>query len=397
VIVLLGALVGLPPFTIDLYLPALPALAHNLHAAAWEGQLTLTACVVGLAGGQLVAGGLSDRLGRRRPLLLGLGGYVLASAVCAAAPSIWTLVALRLVQGAAGGAGVVVARAVVRDMASGVEAARVFALLMLVAGVTPVVAPVIGGQLLRITDWHGLFLALAALGAIQMFVTAVVLGETLPPGRRHRDGLRLTVGRFGRLLRDRPFVADSTAMNLAFAAFFAYISASSFVLEDIYHVSPQLFSIAFAVSSGLFVVVARVSGRMVVRVGARPLFRRGLIVCGAATLGALVSVSVGLGAVALLVCVGLVNASLGLIWPNGTAVSMADMGDVAGSASALLGLGQFGLAAIVAPLVGIAGSHTALPTGILMFGCGGGACLIYAWGSRERARRTQAMPAAGAA
>jgi DHA1 family bicyclomycin/chloramphenicol resistance-like MFS transporter len=392
-IFVLGALVGLPPFSIDLYLPALPALTRDLHSSASAGQLTLTACVIGLAVGQLVAGGLSDRLGRRGPLLLGLGAYAAISAICAFAPSIWVLIALRLLQGAAGGAGVVVARAVVRDLCPGQESARVFALLMFVAGLTPVIAPVVGGQLLRVTDWRGLFLALGALGTLQLLLTARVLRETLPPERRHAAGVAPMLRRFGRLLGERAFLANGVAMNLAFAAFFAYISASSFVLEDIYHVSPQLFSVAFGLSSAMFIVVARSGARALPHFGAERLFAFGLRACGLATFGVLVSILAGWGPVALVACVCAINASLGLIWPNGTAVSMADSGELAGSASALLGLEQFGFAAIVAPLVGIAGSRTAVPTGIVMLACGGGAVLVHA--ARGRRPRAPATPVEG--
>jgi MFS transporter, DHA1 family, multidrug resistance protein len=382
-IVILGSLAGLPPLAIDLYLPALPSLTRSLHAAASTGQLTLTGFVAGLAVGQLVAGALSDAHGRRRPLLLGLCGYVTASALCAVAPSIWTLLVLRVLQGATGGAGVVIGRAVVRDTHGGTTAARVFALMLLVTGAAPVVAPLIGGQLLRVTDWRGLFGLLAAAGAIQLIAVAAMLGETLPAERRHRGGLRLTLGRFGGLLSNRRFVADAGALTLAFGAFFTYISASSFLLEDIYHTSPQVFSYVFALLAASFVTVAQVGGRLVARVGARRLFRVGLVVTAVASAAVLVSIVLGAGLAALIACLVLVNAGNGLVWPNGTAVSMSDTGDVAGSASALLGVGQFGLAAIVAPLVGIAGSQAALPTGVVMCTCGVGALLLYMTGDRS--------------
>ena len=222
-----------------------------------------------------------------------------------------------------------------------------------------------------------------------------MLGETLPRERRHAAGLAPMLRRFGRLLGERAFLANGVAMNLAFAAFFAYISASSFVLEDIYHVSPQLFSVAFGLSSAMFIVVARGGARALPRFGAERLFAFGLRTCGLATLGVLVTVLAGWGPVALVGCVCAINASLGLVWPNGTAVSMADSGELAGSASALLGLEQFGFAAIVAPLVGIAGSRTAVPTGIVMLACGGGAVLVHAARGRRPpapARRRRRRP-----
>lgn len=381
-IVILGSLAGLPPLAIDLYLPALPSLTHGLHAAAWTGQLTLTGFVAGLAVGQLVTGALSDALGRRGPLLLGLAGYVAASALCAAAPSVWALLLLRIVQGAAGGAGVVIGRAVVRDVATGTAAARAFALMMLVTGTAPVVAPLIGGALLTVTDWRGLFVVLAALGAVQLVVVAVAVPETLPPGARHGGGLRLMLRRCGALLRQRRFVTDAGALNLGFGAFFAYISASSFLLEDVYGTSPQTFSYVFALLSALFVVVAQVGGRLVGAMGPRALFRIGLHFCAVGSGAVLAVVAAGGSLGVLIACLALVCIGNGLVWPNGTAVAMADMGEAAGSASALLGVGQFGLGAVVAPLVGVAGSRAALPTGVVMCVCGVGAWAWYRAGSR---------------
>ncbi len=188
IVIVLGALSAFGPLSIDLYLPGLPELSHDLGAKAWEGQLTLTSCLAGLALGQLLAGPLSDRLGRRRPLLVGLIGYVAASVACAAAPSVYVLTGLRLVQGFAGAAGIVIARAVVRDLRSGAAAARLFSVLMLITGLAPALAPILGGQLLRLTSWRGLFVALAAIVLTVLVATAAWLPETLPPDRREGSG-----------------------------------------------------------------------------------------------------------------------------------------------------------------------------------------------------------------
>ena len=182
-ICLLGALSMFAPLSTDMYLPALPSMAHDLSASAAAVALTLTASLVGLGAGQLVAGPLSDALGRRRPVLVGLLVYTASSALCALAPDVWTLSALRLVQGAAGAAGIVIARAVVRDLYSGVEAARFFARLMIVIGLAPILAPIIGGQLLHVTDWRGVFLVLAGIGAVLTVFSWRALAETLPPER----------------------------------------------------------------------------------------------------------------------------------------------------------------------------------------------------------------------
>ena len=189
-VTILGLLTAFGPFSIDLYLPALPELTRDLGASASVGQLTLTASIAGLALGQLIAGPLSDRFGRRPPLLVGLAAYVLLSLACAAAPTIWALIGLRLLQGLAGAAGLVIARAIVRDEHEGVAAARLYSILMIVAGAAPIVAPIVGGQLLRLTDWRGLFVALAAVTSVVLAVAAFGLRETLPRARRDTKGLR---------------------------------------------------------------------------------------------------------------------------------------------------------------------------------------------------------------
>src|SRR6266702_1585310 len=196
---ILGALTAFGPFAIDMYLPALPALSRDFGTGAAQTQLTLSACLLGLALGQVIAGPLSDELGRRRPLLVGLAAYALASLLCVVAPSVYVLVALRFIQGLAGAAGIVIARAVVRDLHSGVAAARFFSLLMLVNGLAPILAPIFGGLLLRFTSWRGVFIILAIIGTLLLLSAATSLGETLPPERRQSGGIRITLATFYRL------------------------------------------------------------------------------------------------------------------------------------------------------------------------------------------------------
>jgi DHA1 family bicyclomycin/chloramphenicol resistance-like MFS transporter len=365
-IIVLAALSAFGPLSLDMYLPGLPSLTRELHATASAGQLTITACMLGLGLGQLIAGPLSDARGRRGTLLTGIVAYAVASVACAVAPTVGLLVAARLVEGMAGGFGIVVARAIVRDLSGGAIAARMFALLMGITGVVPVLAPLIGGQVLLITSWRGVFVVLAALAAPLLIATAVTLPETLPAPARHRGGLRTIVGTFGRLLRDRTFSPYALAFALSFAAMFAYIAGSSFVLEDIYHLSPQLFSLVFAVNSAALIALSLVSGRLVGRIGATVLLRRGLFGTFAASLCALLVVVTHAGLGWLLACFFVLLASNGIVLPNGTAAAMGGVQPALGAASALLGLGQFGLGALVAPLVGLAGSHDALPMAVVM-------------------------------
>jgi DHA1 family bicyclomycin/chloramphenicol resistance-like MFS transporter len=365
-IVVLAALSAFGPLSLDMYLPGLPALTRDLHATASAAQLTITACMVGLGVGQLIAGPVSDARGRRVPLLAGVIGYAASSVVCAISPSITVLIGVRLIQGMAGGVGIVIARAIVRDLSGGTVAARMFAVLMGITGVVPVCAPLIGGQLLLFTSWRGVFVVLAAIGAPLLLATVIMLPETLSPDARHAGGLRPVLGTFGRLARDRHFSPYAVSFSLSFAAMFAYISGSSFVLEDIYGISPQLFSVIFAVNSAGLITLSLLGSRAVGRLGSARLLRRGLMGTAVASIAALlVTVShAGLGW--LLACFFVLLASNGLVLPNGTAAAMTPQTGALGAASALLGLGQFGAGALVAPLVGIAGSHDALPMAIVI-------------------------------
>jgi MFS transporter, DHA1 family, multidrug resistance protein len=368
--VLLAALSAFGPLSLDMYLPGLPSLTRDLHATASASQLTITACMLGLGVGQLIAGPVSDSHGRRRPLLAGIAGYAASSVACAIAPSVAVLVAVRLVQGMAGGVGIVIARAVVRDLSGGTVAARMFALLMGITGVIPVCAPLIGGQVLLFTSWRGVFLVLGAIGVPLLAVTAIGLPETLPPEQRHGGGLRAVLVTFGRLARDRRFAPYAAAFSLSFAAMFAYISGSSFVLEDIYGVSPQLFSVVFATNSAALIALSLAGSRLVGRVGSAGLMRRGLVGTALASVAALAVTVTHAGLWALLACFFLLLASNGIVLPNGTASAMTEQSASLGAASALLGLGQFGCGAIVAPLVGLGGSHDALPMAIVIAAAG---------------------------
>jgi len=360
-ILILGGLSAFGPLSMDMYLPGLPGLTRDLGASASTGQLTLTGCMLGIAAGQLFTGPMSDSLGRRRPLLAGLIGYIAASLACAVAPSIWSLIVLRFIQGTLGGAGVVIARAVVRDLFRGIAAAP---------------------------SWRGIFVVLAAIGVPLLLATAMWLPETLPPERRHGGGLGVTVRTFGRLLGDRSFIVPATSFSLACAVLFAYIAGSSFVLEDVYGVSPQAFSLVFAVNSAGLVGMSQLGGRLVGRVGAAALLRYALFGVAAGSVGALVATITHAGLAPLLISLFVIVSFDGMVFPNATAVSLEGQERALGSASALLGMGQFGTGALIAPLVGVAGSHNALPMGVLIGACGLAALavnLVFTTPARGRA------------
>lgn len=366
---IVGALSAFAPLSVDMYLPALPGLATDLAASPSQAQLTLTAFLVGLAVGQLVAGPLSDRLGRRPPLVAGLVVYASASLGCAVVGDIGLFALLRVLQGLAGGAGVVVSRAMIRDHFEGSVAARAFALAMLVNGLAPILAPIVGAQLLPFAGWRGIFVVLAGLGATLLLVVVTRLPESLPPGRRRTGAVGTVVRGYATLLRDAPFVGQALTVALGFSAMFGYISASPFIVQDLYGQSPQTFSLLFGINALGLAAATQVSGLLVLRLGARRILRIGLV---SAAIGGVVLVlaaasDAGLWPVAAGFFV--VVASYGAIVPNATALALADHAHHAGSASAVLGALQFLVASLVAPLVGLGGSGSAVPAALVIAGC----------------------------
>jgi DHA1 family bicyclomycin/chloramphenicol resistance-like MFS transporter len=376
-ILLLGALSAFGPLSIDMYLPALPQLADDLHAAPSLVQLTLTACLLGLATGQLVGGPISDARGRRGPLLAGLAVYVIASALCALAPSVGVLVVLRFVQGAAGAFGIVIGRAVVRDLHEGRAAAALFAALILVNGVAPILAPVVGAGVLHVTSWRGVFAVLTVVGGVLLAAAAAWLGETLPPAERHPGGLRATLRTFGLLLGDRAFVGCVLASGLAYAAMFAYISGSPFVLQKVYGASPTVFSLLFALNGLGIVLAGRLSRRLSASHDPAVLLRAGLLATAAGGSALLVCVLAGAGLAGVLPSLFVGVASIGVIVPNAAALALAGHRSTAGSASGLLGVAQFALGALAAPLVGLAGDETAVPMAVVIAALGAAALATF--------------------
>jgi DHA1 family bicyclomycin/chloramphenicol resistance-like MFS transporter len=373
VTLVLGGLTALPPLSMDMYLPALPAVTRSLGSPAATVQLTLTACLAGMALGQLVVGPMSDKWGRRRPLLIGMIVYVAATAICALAPTAELLIGFRLLQGLAGAAGIVIARAVVRDLYDGVEMARFFSTLMLISGVAPIIAPLIGGQVLRITDWRGIFVVLAAVGIVLTLVVAKWLHETLPKENRHSGGVGEALHTMRGLLADRVFTGYTLTGGLAFAALFAYISASPFVVQEIYGASPQTFSLLFGVNSVGLIAVGQINGKLLVgRVSLDKALGFGLTVITLAATALLLMTSGVFGKVGLFpIAAGLfvLMSAMGLALPNTNALALTRTPHAAGSASALIGTSAFLIGAVASPLVGIAGEATAVPMAVVQLTC----------------------------
>ncbi|MER6829675.1 multidrug effflux MFS transporter [Streptosporangium sp. NPDC000563] len=366
---ILGALSAVGPLAIDMYLPAFPSIAADLGSGQAQVQLTLTACLIGFSVGQVVAGPISDTRGRRGPLLIGIAAYAAASLLCAFSPSVYGLVGFRLLQGVAGGAALVIVRAIVRDLYEGAAIARIFATLMLVTGLAPILAPIAGAQLLAHTSWRGVFVALSVAGLLMLVFALSGVRETLPAERRERGGLRHTLTTFWHLLRDRPFMAATLAGGLNFAAMFAYISGSPFVLQDVYGTSAQTFSLVFGLNALGLTIAAQVGGRLAGRLDPARLILAGLFLGVAGAAGVLAAALFHLPLPVLVTALFTMMCGAGLVLPGSGALALAGQpARIAGSAAALTGVLQFALGAVAAPLVGLGGEGSALPMAVVLAG-----------------------------
>ncbi|SLJ95959.1 MULTISPECIES: multidrug effflux MFS transporter [unclassified Paenibacillus] len=374
---ILGTLSAFGPLSLDMYLPALPTLADEFQSSTSYAQLSLTACMVGLAAGQLLAGPLSDVRGRRAPLIAGLILYTIASILCLVSPTMGSFVVLRFIQGAAGAAGIVISRAVVRDVYSGPELTRFFSLLMLINGVAPIAAPIIGGQLLAYTSWRGVFILLSIIGVLTLVAVVVGLGETLPVERRSSGGLKQTLITFRKIAGDRLFMGYALTQGFVSAGMFAYISGSPFVLQKIYGISPQMFSICFAINGLGIILASQIAGRLAGKVSETRLLIAGLITAALGGTSLLIAILAGGNLISVLIPLFLVVSSVGLVNTASFSLAMANQEKSAGSASALIGVMTFLFGGIVAPLVGLGGEGTAVPMGIVIACADLGALLIY--------------------
>jgi MFS transporter, DHA1 family, multidrug resistance protein len=369
-LLILGALCAFGPLAIDFYLPSFPTLARAFATDVEHVQLSLAAYFVGLAIGQLIYGPLADRFGRRRPLLVGVLLFCLASLACALATSLESLIAARFVQALGGCAGMVVTRAVVRDLCDPVTSAKVFSQLVLVMGIAPILAPLAGGLLLSSLGWQSIFLCLALFAALCLLAVALWLPETLAREAPVAP-LRGALGEYRRLLGDRPFIGHALTGGLSIAGMFAYIAGSPFVFIELYGVPAEHYGWLFGSNAAGFILAAQLNAWLVARHGPGYWLRRLVwfyLGCSLALL--LIAGSQPAALWPLLLPLFGCIASLGVLLPNSTACAMAGQGRHAGSASALLGSLQFAIAASAAALVGALHDGTAWPMAAVICGCG---------------------------
>jgi MFS transporter, DHA1 family, multidrug resistance protein len=372
------------PISMDLYLPVLPALTRELGSATSVAQLTITACLLGLAVGQVIAGPLSDRFGRRGPLLIGVVAYIVTSLGCAASPTVEALIGARFIQGLAGAVGIVIAQAAGRDIYPPHKLARYYGRLTVLGGLAAIVGPVIGGQLAKVTDWRGVFAFLAAAGVVILAAALGIFRETLPPERRIAGGLAQTFADFGSLLRDRVFLGAVLITGFVNAALFAYLSGATFVLQGIYGLSPQAYSFAFGLNSLGFMVFGFAAGRATERWSATGTLAAGLLMCAAGAGGLLATAAAHLPLIAMVLSLLTMVSGVAVTTPPATAMALAGYPRMAGTASSLLGLARFAFGGVTAPLIGLGGADDALPLGVVTVACAVLAIGAYALCLRRR-------------
>ena len=376
--IILGALTAIGPLAIDMYLPALPEIARELGVPITAVQVSLTSYFIGISLGQALYGPLSDRFGRKPALYIGLGIFVSASLGCAFTNSVTQLVIFRGLQALGGCAPLVVPRAVVRDYFDGRELVRILSMLVLVMMLGPILAPFVGGQLLVRFGWRSVFFLLAIYGLALLVFAGWLLPESLRPEQRRRESIAAIARTYARILRDREYLGQVLSGGLVFAGLLAYISGSSFVFIELFHVSPQRFGLYFGSNAIGLMVASQVNRYLASRVRPEAIIRAALPVALVAGMTLLVDAYTGFGGFAgILVPLFCFIACHGFTMPNTTALAMSPYGAVAGSASALMGTLQFLLGAASGSLVSTFGNGTAVPFAAVIAGCALAAFLVH--------------------
>lgn len=365
---LLGLLAFLGPLNIDMYLPSFPGIAEGLDTSATLVQSSLTACLLGLAIGQLLVGPISDAEGRRKPIIIATFLFALASIMCAFSPNIMVLIGARFLQGLTASAGVVLSRAVVRDVFSGPALTKFFSLLMVINAVAPMIAPMIGGLILSFesTSWKSIFLFLSLIGFLTVLIVAVKLKETLPPHKRIPSSVGSSLTTMGSLLKDRSFIGYALVVGFIHGGSFAYVSGTPFVYQDIYGVSPQTFSILFGINGLAIITGSFLIGRFSGIIAEKTLLQTAVVTALAAT-SLILFITITEGPLAMLVTlIFIYMITMGMITTSTFTLGMANQSHRAGSASAVLGMLPLLLGSFFSPLAGI-NEASAVPMGTILF------------------------------
>lgn len=363
----LGVLSAVSPMATDMYLASMPAMAEFYTSPASTIQLSLSTYMVGMAVGQFLLGPISDVLGRHRLLVLGTTVFLLSSLGIVFSTQVHLMLALRCIQGFAGAAGVVIARAIVSDIAKGVEAAKLYSLLGTIVSVAPIVAPVLGGLIATWAPWQVVFWVLTGFGALMVACVVFVIPETLPPAERREGGVLGTVALAGAVVTNRPFMAWAVAMSLAFGSLFSYVSASSFVMQNVVGLSSIGYSITFAVAAFGSVIAGLINVRLLNHFSTTQIMIGALVAQGVINTLGLVGVLIDAPAWTIVVHTISAQTCVGFLIGNGIALAQAHVPGRAGAGSAVQGLLQFMVGGLVSPLAGLGGEHTALPMSVLMF------------------------------
>lgn len=369
-VLMLGALAALPALTTDMYLPSLPAVEADLHTTQAAVQLTLSGTLVGAGVGQLVIGPFSDRFGRRLPLVIGISLHVAISLLCSVTPNIETLTGLRVLQGFFNAAAAVVALAVIRDRFVGSAAAQLLSRLMLVIGVAPLLAPTVGQAIAGLWHWRAVFYALALIGVVLVAVVWRFMPETLPEDRRSPGSPRHVAGAYWTLLRDRHFMALAVIPGLGLALIMSYVVGSPFVFQNEYGLTAQQFALVFALNGAALVLSAQLNAALVRKFPPVRLLRTALLVQLCLALLLLVVVATGAGGVfGLVAALWLVLSAQGMIPANASVLALHDYGHMAGTAAAVIGALQSGVAGLVSPLVGVLGGNSLSMASVMIGSC----------------------------
>lgn len=366
-VLVLGTLTALAPLAIDMYLPALPKIAQDVHVELGEVQQTLSVFLIGMAVGQAFYGPLADRFGRRVPLMAGMILFAIASFACARAQTMNSLLFWRLLMALGGSAGMVIPRAIVRDLFNQRESTRVYALLMLILGVSPILAPLIGAQLITLSGWRSIFVALAVVGVGCVVASIWAAPESLPVEKRSKGGVGLALRTYWQLLTDRRFIGPTLASGFTTATLFSYLTGSSFVFIEKFGLTPDQYALVFGFNAIGLIGASQINEWLLSRFTSWQVLSVSFLTAAIAGLLVLAVGLTGIGGMPVMIgLIFIVMSTAGIIFPNIAGVAMAPFGHVAGSASALIGTLQFGMGGIAGALVGIFHNGTLLPmTGML--------------------------------